>query len=111
MKLHDAVLLTVLALAGPGRAMAQQTGDATHGHELSGRLCADCHAIERGAEPSPRSKPPTFVQIAATPGMTGIALSAWLHSSHGKMPMVQLDARTREDISAYILSLKPGAVR
>jgi mono/diheme cytochrome c family protein len=78
---------------------------------LSQRLCGDCHAVEASADQSPKSKAPTFAKIADTPGMTGMALSAWLHSSHRTMPLVRLDTRTREDISAYILSLKPAAAQ
>jgi len=98
----------VAAIGACGIANAQSVGDPANGLLLSKRLCGDCHAVEAGSDPSPKSKAPTFAKIADTPGMTGIALSAWLHSSHRTMPLVRLDTRTREDISAYILSLKPA---
>jgi mono/diheme cytochrome c family protein len=95
-----------LALCASGLAGAQSAGNVANGRVLSQRLCGDCHATDPAADSSPKSKAPTFAKIADTPGMTGMALSAWLHSSHRTMPLVRLGTRTREDISAYILSLK-----
>lgn len=106
MKAANLLLSGLLALFGSGFAAAQSIGDPSSGLTLSRQLCADCHAIEPGSDHSPKSKALTFEVIANTPGMTAIALSAWLHSSHSTMPLVQLDGRTREDIAAYILSLK-----
>lgn len=100
------LIALALGLASSGTAFAQPIGDIANGKVLSGQLCGDCHAIEAGAERSPIAKAPTFDKIASTPGMTLMALSAWLYSSHRTMPLVRLDAGTREDISAYIQSLK-----
>ena len=40
------------------------------------------------------------------PGMTGIALSAMLNTSHRSMPNIMLEADEQANIIAYILSLK-----
>jgi len=42
----------------------------------------------------------------ATLGVTAIALSAALNTSHHSMPNIMLAAGEQADISAYILSLK-----
>jgi hypothetical protein len=44
--------------------------------------------------------------IAATPGMTSIALTAALLTSHRLMPNIMLEPDERRDVIAYILSLK-----
>jgi mono/diheme cytochrome c family protein len=49
---------------------------------------------------------PTFVRIATTPGMTAMALNVTLTTPHAGMPMFMLNTEQREDLIAYILSLK-----
>jgi cytochrome c len=44
--------------------------------------------------------------MASAPGMTAIALSAALSTSHRTMPNIMLEPDERTDIIAYILSLK-----
>lgn len=48
----------------------------------------------------------TFEVIANTPGMTAIALNVWLTSSHRNMPHLILSAQERDDVIAYITSLR-----
>ena len=55
---------------------------------------------------SPNSEAPPFPMIAATPGMTSIALTAALLTSHRLMPNIMLEPEERRDVIAYILSLK-----
>jgi hypothetical protein len=50
--------------------------------------------------------PATFETIANTPGMTALALSVWLTTPHREMPHLILSAQEREDIIAYITSLR-----
>lgn len=107
MKQGAGIFAAIVMLSCAQVAWAQPVGDVVEGRAASRRLCADCHAIDPGVDSSPKGRAPTFEQIANTPGMTGMALSAWLHSAHRTMPLLRLDARTREDITAYILSLKP----
>jgi mono/diheme cytochrome c family protein len=44
--------------------------------------------------------------LATTPGMTSVALMVALTTPHAGMPMFMLTADQREDIIAYILSLR-----
>jgi len=87
-------------------ASAQQIGDAEEGRQLARENCAECHAIDRSAGPSANPNAPTFKDLATTPGMTSAALTVALQTVHSKMPNFVLKGREREDIIAYILSLK-----
>ncbi|MEQ1696518.1 MAG: cytochrome c [Hyphomicrobiaceae bacterium] len=86
-------------------ASAQPTGDVERGRSIADRLCAECHAINVG-EPSPRLESPAFDKIAATPGMTELAIKVWLQTPHPTMPNLMLPTDDREDVAAYIASLK-----
>jgi hypothetical protein len=54
----------------------------------------------------PPSECASIPGIASTPGMTSIALSAALNTSHHSMPNIMLAADEQADITAYIMSLK-----
>jgi mono/diheme cytochrome c family protein len=97
-----AVLLGVVTTLSLARA---QEGDIRKGLAVAKDLCASCHAIYPGAV-SPNFKAPTFAIIAAVPGMTPLALSVTLRTSHKEMPNIILDAEQRENVIAYILSLR-----
>ena len=49
---------------------------------------------------------PAFRDIANTPGMTTTALTAFLTTSHPKMPNLILTPKEMADVTAYILSLR-----
>jgi mono/diheme cytochrome c family protein len=83
---------------------AQAVGDSQKGLALAQQVCSECHAIRRGR--SPNSQAPTFLELATAPGMTTAALSVALTTPHAGMPMFQLTAEQREDVIAYILSLR-----
>ena len=85
---------------------AQAVGDPQKGLAMAQQVCAECHAIRRGQGRSPNSPAPTFLELATAPGMTIAALSVALTTPHAGMPMFQLTAEQREDIIAYILSLR-----
>jgi mono/diheme cytochrome c family protein len=101
------VLAAAIALpmsAGDGNA--QEVGRPIQGLASAQRLCAQCHAIEKEQARSPNEAAPPFAVIAAIPGMTAIALTVALNTSHRTMPNIMLEADERADIIAYILSLK-----
>jgi mono/diheme cytochrome c family protein len=102
-------LLAALAAAGllhPGPILAQDAEDIQHGREIARAICAACHVVARGQLVSPNSEAPPFPMLAATPGMTTIALTAALLTSHRQMPNIILQPEERRDVIAYILSLK-----
>jgi mono/diheme cytochrome c family protein len=88
------------------RAGAQNVGNAQAGLAFARTICAECHAVESKAAPSPNAGAPTFLRIANVPGMTATALYAALQTSHRTMPNIPLEADELRDVTAYILSLK-----
>ncbi|MEQ1811103.1 MAG: c-type cytochrome [Terricaulis sp.] len=74
-------------------------------------VCAACHAVETGQTSSPNPEAPPFEVIANLPGMTSTALNAWLHSPHPSMPNLIVAPDDRDDVAAYLNSLKHGAGR
>jgi mono/diheme cytochrome c family protein len=100
------VLLALLLVSIPGIAFAQNGyGSPSFGRDYARSHCADCHAVERGDLNSPDALARPFQQIAETPGMTGMALYAWLMSPHPTMPDLIIEADDMRDVVAYILSL------
>jgi mono/diheme cytochrome c family protein len=94
---------TAVTVAWPVHA---QEGNVGRGAEIARSICAACHVVERGQPAAPNSQAPPFPVIASTPGMTSIALSAVLTTSHRLMPNIILEPEERRDVIAYILSLK-----
>jgi mono/diheme cytochrome c family protein len=103
--LIGSMAMFALALTA-ARSEAQEIGQPGRGLALAQRLCAQCHAIEKQQPQSPNENAPRFQVIASVPGMTSIALSAALNTSHQSMPNIILSPDERADIIAYILSLK-----
>jgi mono/diheme cytochrome c family protein len=99
-----AALIAIPIPAGHGRA--QEIGQAGHGLALAERLCAQCHAVQGQQAASPNPDAPPFREIASTAGITSMALSAALQTSHASMPNIMLEAEERADLIAYIISLK-----
>jgi mono/diheme cytochrome c family protein len=102
---YAAVTAGVLLMA-PVNAHARGPGDPQKGRVLVERSCASCHAVGASSGSSANLRAPPFTQVAQTPGMTAIALRAALQTSHRTMPNLVLRKQNREDIIAYILSLK-----
>jgi mono/diheme cytochrome c family protein len=98
-------LLALLAAAAAGSpAAAQEVGDARKGLAFAQKFCAECHAVAPG-QPVPAAAPP-FRAIANTPGMTGLALAVFLRTPHRNMPNLIISDRDRDNVIAYILSLR-----
>ena len=100
------VALAAAALLDPGSILAQHADDIVHGGEIARTICAACHVVAKGQLVSPNSEAPPFPVLATTPGMTTIALTAALLTSHRLMPNIVLQPDERRDVIAYILSLK-----
>lgn len=99
------VALSTLIL-GVGSAFALEPGDPARGRTLALQDCADCHAVEKGQTESPADGVASFERIAAEPGMSPLALEIWLTTPHRDMPHLILEANERNDLIAYITSLK-----
>jgi mono/diheme cytochrome c family protein len=100
-------LVTLLALSfAVSPVQAQALGDPQEGLTSAQQVCSDCHAIIGRQVRSPNSRAPTFFELATAPGMTSAALTVALTTPHAGMPMFKLTADQREDVIAYILSLR-----
>jgi cytochrome c len=98
--------LTLIALSSQRLTWAQTLGDRAQGRNLARQVCAECHAVGASPGVSPNPNAPPFELIANLPGMTSIALTAALRTSHREMPNVILKPDELSNIIAYILSLK-----
>ena len=102
-------LVALLAISvAASHVNAQGSGNPQAGLALAQQVCSECHAVRREQVRSPNSSAPTFVALATTPGMTSVAIMVALTTPHAGMPMFILTTRQREDVIAYILSLKEG---
>jgi len=108
MRQFPAAAFLVIAIVIPAAAGAQEAGNKAKGLDLALRVCANCHAVAIGETVSPVSAAPSFEDIADTPGMTGMALSALLRTPHRTMPDLILSPDEISDVTAHILSLKDG---
>lgn len=106
-RFHTAVLVSMAGVLASLPAEAQSLGDVGRGNLIASRLCSECHSITPG-QSSPRPESPSFERIASTPGMTELAIKVWLQTPHPTMPNLMLPAADREDVAAYITSLKPA---
>jgi mono/diheme cytochrome c family protein len=87
-------------------AAKAQDADVEAGAAYAERVCAACHAVLANEQYSPLPDAPTFQSVADTPGMTELALSVWLQSSHPTMPNIILTQDEIRNVVAYIHSLK-----
>jgi len=109
MKATVAASIVALFCFGTSTAAVAQPefGDVAAGRTVAAEICSACHAIaaEESGE-SPLSEAPSFVDVAATPGMTATALFAWMTTSHPTMPNIILSPEELRNVVAYILSLQ-----
>ena len=100
-------LIFLAALLIPLKANAEDVGDARAGLTFAKQNCAECHAIKEDEAASPNKDAPAFAKVAATSGINGRALAVWLQTTHPTMPNLVLSPIDRDNVIAYILSLKP----
>ena len=86
---------------------AQEPGDVQAGRTYVHAHCTVCHALATG--PSPHLDAPSFFALANTAGMTGRALAAALQTTHEVMPDLVLEGTARDNVIAYIMSLRQEA--
>ena len=110
MRATNAKIMLVLSLGAlyATHASAQEVGSAERGRAYAQRVCAECHAVLPSERVSPNPRVATFKAIANTPGMTPTALAVWFQTSHPTMPNFILAPDDRDDVIAYIVSLRGG---
>jgi mono/diheme cytochrome c family protein len=102
------MLLAAAMTLGLSDGVQAQEGDITAGKAYAEQVCAACHAVLPDEEVSPILDATAFQEVANTPGMTELALSVWLQSSHPTMPNIVLEQDDMRNVIAYIRSLKDG---
>jgi len=107
MKSMFSFAITGLLLVAPSQAgFTQDLGDTKAGFTYASQICAECHAVQKGARVSPNTKAPAFQVVANTRGMTEMALRTWFRTPHPSMPNLLIKTKDGDDVIAYILSLK-----
>src|SRR5947209_15759172 len=104
MKMRGPVyaVIATLSLLTVTPGLSQELGSAPQGKELAQTVCAECHAVERGAIRSPFADAPTFESIAKTPGMSSMAIRVWLtRAAHREMPNLMLKQEEVDNVIAY----------
>ena len=105
MKLWSRGAVAALAML-PGAAGAVELGNPASGHDYANKVCAGCHAVEKGENISPTVDVPSFQAVADTQGMSARALVVWLQSPHPNMPDLIIRPDDMDNVIAYILSLR-----
>lgn len=92
----------------PGGALAAEDlpGNPAAGKEFALGVCAECHVVAEDQGTWPLSDAPPFRDVANEPGMTELALRAFLQTPHRTMPNILLTPEETDNVIAYILSLK-----
>lgn len=98
--------LLAIALLLPSAGAMAQDADIEAGAAYAAEVCAACHAVATDDLASPLPEATPFQTIADTPGMTELALTVWLQSSHPTMPNIVLEQDDMRNVVAYIRSLK-----
>ena len=106
-------LFVILGLAAgvacsPGAApLADDVpGDVVAGRALVVKECNECHSVSPDQRAVRLDAAPGFDEIAAKPQTTAISLRAFLQQSHPTMPNFMLTEAERDNVIAFILSLK-----
>ena len=83
-------------------ALGQGLGNRDAGERLATLYCAQCHG-----DVDTQDGAPPFETIANTPWLTADALNLFLQTPHAANDDVVANAEDRNDLIAYILSLRP----
>jgi mono/diheme cytochrome c family protein len=99
--------LGVLAPLTVFAAGADLKGDPVAGHTFAASHCAECHAVDdRKAPPTSKAGAPSFQSIADAKTTTAAGLYVFLVSQHESMPQFMINEDDRQNVIAYIMSLK-----
>jgi mono/diheme cytochrome c family protein len=92
------------ALAGP----VTSAPDPSHGAELAGRLCSNCHLVD-ASQNHANVDVPSFQEIANKEGQTAGSIMANIMLPKHPMPTIPLTTSEVGDLAAYIMTLRAPA--
>ena len=98
-----AALATLTILLTLPISTAAQQGSPGEGRRLAQEQCSECHAIERGQ--AAITEAPSFSAVAASEH-NARSIRIFLQTPHVTMPLIVLTDTEREDVAAYIMSLR-----
>ncbi len=100
MRRSMALILALAPLAAPAAAQ-----DPAVGRNLAVRWCMACHVVEP-EQTKATDNAPSFRAIAGRPDTTASSLDRYLSKGHTLMPDFLLSPQERDELVAYILSLR-----
>ncbi|HYH21014.1 MAG TPA: c-type cytochrome [Azospirillum sp.] len=106
----SSLILAAMLAAGPALAATDGPGRPGYGKTLAREMCGTCHIVATDQKNGGDPLAPDLVERVQDPGVTELALRAYLQTSHPVMPNIRLTVDQTDDIVAYLLSLK-GAKR
>ena len=83
-------------------------GDAVQGQAFALKTCSQCHVVTK-TQPTRRPQipgAPSFYKLAEDPEVTPFYLRAFFRTPHRRMPDIILKPNDRDDVIAYIMSLR-----
>jgi mono/diheme cytochrome c family protein len=104
--INSAIFAGLILAGSTASVWAQEVGDVRQGAAFAQAACSQCHAVGRNNIRSPNRYAPNFRTVARAPGMTTTALHVWFQTPHPSMPNLILQSTDKENVFAYILSLK-----
>jgi cytochrome c2 len=91
----------------PLAAGVQSSPDEAEGKKVTEFLCKNCHDVSGNERPkNPPGGAPAFFDLAQSPDTTAGSLRKFLALPHGRMINVLLTGKERENVIAYIMSVK-----
>ncbi len=94
---------------GVGYTQASETsaGNVNAGRTYAIVTCSRCHDVKSRVAPSgPTGGAPTFYAVANSKNVTVTGLHVFLANPHPSMPNLVIGPRDKQNVIAYILSLK-----
>jgi len=99
-------ILTALSLPGGTVRADPMVGSPEDGLAYAREVCSTCHIVEPSQRRVMLIESLSFAQIAADAGTTEMGLRAFFITPHVVMPDFIFTPKQKDDLIAYILSLK-----
>ena len=103
---HSLFLALTLVATGAATAAADELGDRREGRDFAMAICSECHWVSEKQIVIPENEAPSFFQVADDPAITATALRVFFGTPHQNMPDIMLSNEERDNVIAYILSLR-----
>lgn len=106
--IHPSVLAASLVVISSQVRAADPPSDLERGRALARTWCSQCHTVEPEDRQQRADGLASFSALASDPRNTPDRLRAFLTRPHGRMPDLNLSRQDRDDLVAYLVSMKEG---